>query len=66
MFVSVHRVRKNGEVSKPVEIVSDVESLDQAEEIFNEKFRHKYPEHWGWEFQDMDKHDPLFQLLAAV
>lgn len=65
MLVSVHRIYKNGRQSKPLETY-ECQDLDQAEKIWEEQYRWKFPEHWTIEFQNMEMHDPVFQLLAKI
>lgn len=71
MHVGVYRVyngkRKFSDeeiARKPVVIYTDVESLDEAEERFNQDERFKFPENWGWEFQDLE-YDPLMKVLQT-
>lgn len=66
MFVAVHRLYKRSYVGrerceKPLQLI-EADNLDHAIEIFERDYRWKYPENWGYEFEE----DTILKEILAM
>lgn len=54
MKVAVNRLYSSGRTSQKPLVIFHARDLDDAEAVFNDRYRRKYPENYNFEYVDLD------------